>query len=238
MRCRILLSLYLCLPASLYAQLTSATISGKVADSAGASIPGASVTATDSKTGAVSHAEADGQGSYAITWLAPDPYVVVISRDGFRSYEQRNLVLTVEQTVTINASLQPGAVSQRVVVEAAGSEVDTRSPSVTTAINSEMIRELPLNGRNVLQLMQLAPDTGPTGSSGYQQSAWRYSGPSGLERKLGLFDRVARRRAEESRERIGYLRDARFERAHARQDCGRRRFAVHTDAFLQTRVSR
>jgi hypothetical protein len=185
MRIRFILLLSLICPLSLLAQLTSATISGKVMDSAGAAIPGASVTATNTATGGITHAETDGQGSYVLTGIAPGPYSVSISRDGFESYEQQNLVVTVEQTVALNASLHPGAVSQRVVVEAAASEVNTRSPSTSTVINTEMTQELPLNGRNVLQLMQLAPDTGPTGTSGYQQSASRpdqsnnYVGASG-----------------------------------------------------------
>lgn len=185
MRFRFVLFLSLLCPVSLLGQLTSATISGKVTDSSGAAIPGASITATDNKTGTISHAETDAQGSYVLTGLAPDTYRVAISREGFQSHEEDNLTLTVEQTATLNAALRPGAVSERVVVEAASTEVNTRSPNVSTAINTEMTQQLPLNGRNVLQLMQLAPDTGPTGTSGYQQSASRpdqsnnYVGASG-----------------------------------------------------------
>ncbi|MHB8302298.1 MAG: TonB-dependent receptor [Acidobacteriaceae bacterium] len=160
-------------PSIVYGQLTSATVSGTVTDSAGASIPGAMVTATDDMTGAVSHAETNAQGSYVVTGLAPDTYRLVFSKDGFSSYQQYGLTITVSQRATVNAVLHVGSVSQSVTVKAASAMLNFQSPTISTTIDTKMTVQLPLNGRDVLQLMQLAPDVGPTAVVSYQQNASR-----------------------------------------------------------------
>jgi hypothetical protein len=160
-------------PSMLTGQLTSATVTGRVTDSAGSSVPSALVTATDTRTGVTSHIETDGQGDYVITGLAPGTYRLTFARDGFQSYEQDSLIVAVGQHATVNAALRVGAVAQSVVVQAASNMINVESPTVSTSIDNKMTQELPLNGRNVLQLMQLAPDSGPTNSYGYQQSASR-----------------------------------------------------------------
>jgi hypothetical protein len=181
----LLLVLSTSFPSVLLGQLTSATLTGRVTDSSGSVIPNALVTATDSTTGVITHAETDGQGDYALTGLAPDTYRLIFSKDGFKSYGQNGLIVTVGQRATVNAVLLVGAVSQSVIVEAASDMINLQSPTVSTSIDNKMTQQLPLNGRNVLQLMQLAPDVGPTSSSGYQQNASRpdqannYAGASG-----------------------------------------------------------
>jgi hypothetical protein len=160
-------------PSMLTGQLTSATISGRVTDSSGSSVPNALVTATDIKTGVTSHVESNGQGDYVITGLAPDTYRLTFTKDGFQSFAQDGLILAVGQHATVNPALVVGAVSQNVVVQASSNMINVESPTVSTSIDNKMTQQLPLNGRNVLQLMQLAPDSGPTNSYGYQQSASR-----------------------------------------------------------------
>jgi hypothetical protein len=173
-RCAVLfLALLTLCPSMLTGQLTSATITGRVTDSSGSSVPNALVTATDIKTGVISHVESNGQGDYVITGLAPDTYRLTFAKDGFQSYGQDGLILAVGQQATVNAALLVGAVSQNVVVQASSNMINVESPTVSTSIDNKMTQELPLNGRNVLQLMQLAPDSGPTNSYGYQQSASR-----------------------------------------------------------------
>lgn len=158
---------------SLFGQLTSANISGEVTDTSGASIPQATVTATDVATGRMLQGKTDGSGHYVLTGLAPDVYRLMITKSGFALYEQDDLTVTVGQSAALNVSLHPGTVSQRIIVAAESEAVDLRSPAISTVIDNKMARELPLNGRNVLQLMQLAPDAGPTSSVGYQQRASR-----------------------------------------------------------------
>ena len=170
---------------AVFGQLTSATISGKVTDPSGSSIAGANLAATDITTGNVVHGDSDDQGSYVLTGLAPDMYRLVITKAGFQTYEQNGLIITVGQRATVNAQLPVGAVSETVTVEAASNMINVETPDVSTTIDNKMTQQLPLNGRNVLQLMQLAPDVGPTSSGGYQQNASRpdqannYAGASG-----------------------------------------------------------
>jgi hypothetical protein len=105
-------------PSILTGQLTSATISGRVTDSSGSSVPNALVTAIDTQTGVTSHVESDGQGDYVITGLAPDTYRLTFAKDGFQSYGQDGLIVAVGQHATVNAALLVGAVSQDVFVQA------------------------------------------------------------------------------------------------------------------------
>lgn len=160
-------------PSFLLGQLTSGTVSGIVTDSGGAVIPGASVTATGTTTGVVFQAETNGEGQYVLTGLPPSVYRLSFKKSGFESYVQEGLTVTVGQHATINAQLQVGAASENVTVQANGAAVNLENPTTSFEINTEMTQQLPLNGRVTLQLAQLAPDSGPTQSGGYQQAASR-----------------------------------------------------------------
>jgi hypothetical protein len=159
--------------APLVAQLTSGSIAGRVTDSSGSAIQGAAVTATNNTTGTTLRATTDGQGDFVITGIEPGPYHLNVAQSGFQSWVQRNLIVTVGERATVNATLSVGSVTQSVMVQAAASAVDVQSPTIATPIDTHTTQQLPLNGRNVLQLMQLAPDTGPTSSVTYQQNASR-----------------------------------------------------------------
>ena len=157
-------------PSGLWAQRTSATLSGTVADASGAVIPGANLTATSVTTGASYTAASDAGGYYILNNLAPDEYRLQVEKQGFQTYIQSGIVLRVEQPVTVNISLTVGAITQKVNVNAAAIQVNTVSSTISSQVTPEMAVQLPLNGRNVLQLMMVAPDTGPGNGSGYQQS--------------------------------------------------------------------
>lgn len=184
-----LVALLLILPclcsSGLLAQLTSATVSGRVTDSAQLAVPGASVTAVDSMTGGTFHVETNDQGAYVLTGLSPDTYRLTFSKNGFHTRVQEGLIVTVGQSATVDAVLQIGSVSTSVTVQADSDAVNLQSPTVSTVIDNKMTQELPLNGRDVLQLAQLAPDSGPTATGPYNQGASRpdltnsYVGASG-----------------------------------------------------------
>lgn len=167
------------------AQLTSATISGRVADASQSAIPGVTVTAVDVANGTTVRGKTDGQGAYVLTALLPDTYRLTFRKDGFQSSVHEGLVITVGQRATVDAVLEVGEVSQSVTVMAESAAVNLQSPTVSTTIDTKMTQELPLNGRNVLQLAQLAPDAGPTSPGPYNQGASRpdlsnaYVGASG-----------------------------------------------------------
>lgn len=85
----------------------------------------------------------------------------------------RGSQLEVNRPVTVNVTLQVGATTQTLTVSSVAEQVNVRSQTISYEVTRQMVTELPLNGRNILQLMQLAPDTGPVASSSYQQPASR-----------------------------------------------------------------
>jgi len=111
------------------------------------------VTATQTATGLVRTAVTDESGSYLISNLPTGPYRLEISLQGFRSYVRTGLVLTVGATPTINAVLELGSLEETVTVEGQAPLVDVRSAGVSAVIENERIPELPLNGRNAVDLV-------------------------------------------------------------------------------------
>ena len=155
--CSIVASVVLCtsiFPATTaWAQLATAELNGRVTDSSGAVLPGATVTATQTATGLVRTAVTDESGSYLISNLPTGPYRLEISLQGFRSYVRTGLVLTVGATPTINAVLELGSLEETVTVQGEAPLVDVRSAGVSAVIENERILELPLNGRNPVDLV-------------------------------------------------------------------------------------
>src|SRR5690242_1164251 len=116
----VVVALILLLPtATAWAQLATAELNGRVTDSSGAVLPGATVTATQTATGLVRSVVSDGDGNYLISNLPTGPYRLEISLQGFKSYVQTGLVLQVGATPTVNAALELGSLEESVTVEAA-----------------------------------------------------------------------------------------------------------------------
>src|SRR6185503_10937175 len=139
-----------------WAQLSTAELNGRVTDSSGAVLPGVTVTATQTATGLERTAVTDGEGAYLLTNLPPGPYRLEISLQGFRGYVQTGLVLTVGSTPTVNAALELGSLEETVTVEGAAPLVDVRSAGISSVVENERILELPLQGRQVTDLIVLA----------------------------------------------------------------------------------
>ena len=157
-------ALGLVLTASAFAQISTAQLAGKVTDESGAVLPGATVTVTQTDTGAERTAVTDGEGAYLLSNLSPGPYRLEVSLQGFRTYAQTGIVLQVAATPTINVSLGLGDLEETVTVEAAAPIVDVRSAGVSEVVESERIVELPLEGRQVTALLVLAGAAVNTGS--------------------------------------------------------------------------
>ena len=152
----------LALPAS--GQISTAQLSGKVTDTSNAVLPGATVTVTQTDTGAVRNVVTDADGSYTLSNLSPGPYRLEIALQGFRTYVQTGIVLQVAATPTINVSLALGNLQETVTVEAAAPLVDVKSAGVSEVVESERIVELPLQGRDVTALLVAAGAAVNTGS--------------------------------------------------------------------------
>jgi Carboxypeptidase regulatory-like domain len=142
----------------LYGQATG-SFSGTVSDKAGAVIAGASVRITSQGTGLVREAKTDDSGHYLVPLLPVAFYVIHVEAQGFGSAEQKDIRLQVDEHRELNFSLQPASVSSTVEVNATAVVVETASPTLGQVITSEEVSELPLNGRNFVQLATLTPGT-------------------------------------------------------------------------------
>jgi Carboxypeptidase regulatory-like domain/TonB dependent receptor len=138
-------------------QSTGAQLTGQITDDTGAGIPGAHVSAQNTDTNLTQSAESNGQGIYVIHFLPPGPYRVTVEQAGFEREIQNGIVLTVNQTATLNIPLHPGAVKQTVNVAANAELINTSSAEISTMVNAKAVVGLPLNGRDPSSLVFLAP---------------------------------------------------------------------------------
>lgn len=153
----------------LLAQISTGSIRGAVYDSSGALIPGASVTAVNMETGAVSKALTNRSGAYEISSVPAGAYNVEAGSNGFRTELRKGITLTVGATIDVNFSLSPGTVQETVVVTDEPPQIETSSPTMGGVVGENLIRELPLNGRDWLQLATL--QAGVVGGLGQQSAA-------------------------------------------------------------------
>lgn len=131
-------------------------ISGTIKDPSGSAVPGAAIKATQTATGAVRTATSGASGDYVLPNLPIGPYQLEVTKEGFTRYVQTGIVLQVESNPTVDVTLQVGAVSEQVSVEANAAEVETRSTSIGNVVNNQQVAEMPLNGRDPHELIFLA----------------------------------------------------------------------------------
>jgi len=143
------------------ATLGSATIGGTVTDTTGAVIPGATVVLTSEERGAKRQTQTNEAGIYVFPDVPPGRYDLTVSQANFETYKLTDFGVQVGQRATVNVELKVGQVSTTVSVEAQGQtiQLETESNSIGTVVDSERVEELPLNGRNFLQLALLASGT-------------------------------------------------------------------------------
>ena len=146
---------YLFVTAAVWAQST-AQISGTVRDQTGAVIAGSQVTATNTDTGLKRATTTDASGAYTLPNLPVGPYRLEAGATGFRTYVQTGIALQVADNSVINPSLALGQISDQVQVEAAAAQVETRDTGVSQVMDSTRVVELPLNGRQVTDLIVLS----------------------------------------------------------------------------------
>src|ERR1700719_3143242 len=143
--------------APLPAQTVSGTILGQIQDQQGAAIGKAEITARSLDTGGIRKTTADDSGVYQITSVPASSYEVTASITGFKTEVRSGISVTVGSDVAVNFAMTVGAVSEKVEVTAEAPQVDTSSSALGGFVNSATIRELPLNGRDWLQLALLQP---------------------------------------------------------------------------------
>jgi Carboxypeptidase regulatory-like domain len=157
--------LFLPLAAELFAQLDTGTINVTVKDASGLVVPGAKVVLRDERTGIDTRvASTNEQGFYSFTLIPSSSYTVRVEQSGFKTYEQSSVVLQVNQQLSIPVSLQVGEASEKVSVTGQAPLVETSSGVLRETIDAVRVTELPLNGRNLLQLQSLIPGSISSGS--------------------------------------------------------------------------
>jgi hypothetical protein len=145
----------------LRAQTFAASVTGTVTDPSGAVVPGARVTMTNVSNGFAYTAITNGSGIYVVLNLRPDTYTLTVSAKGFRTYSRRGITLVVNQAANVNVRLEVGSSVQTVQVNAAPPVLDTQNGQLGQTVTGSLIRELPLVGRDVQELISLAPGVTP-----------------------------------------------------------------------------
>jgi carboxypeptidase family protein len=140
---------------SAWAQAT-AQISGTVRDQSGAVLPGVEVTATQTDTGVARNTVTNEVGVYVLANLPLGPYRIEATLPGFRTFVQTGIVLQVNASPVVNPVLEVGQVGEQIEVQANAALVETRTSSVGQVMENQRILELPLNGRNVTDLITLS----------------------------------------------------------------------------------
>lgn len=140
-----------------HAQVTGATVSGTVSDPSGGVVANATVSAANTATAVTRDVTTDSAGLYTIPNLVPGSYEFRVSAAGFSTSVQSGLTLSVGQQLQLNFSLKVGNTSTTVQVTEAAPQVELTSSAVTGQVESETVRELPLNGRDWTSLATLQP---------------------------------------------------------------------------------
>lgn len=150
------------------AQSVTGTIVGLITDSSGASVPGATIKLVNLRTGFERSFKTKNDGEYTLSALLPGEYSMQVTADGFRTESIGLIPLAVSQTARVNLLLSPGGVGESVRVEAVVPLLNTDTAALGQVINTQRILELPLNGRQFLELALLVP--GVNGGNGGPQS--------------------------------------------------------------------
>ena len=139
------------------AQTSTSQLSGTVTDSTGASVPGASITLINEATGVSQHQQTTDAGLFAFPSIPAGGYTVKVEAPGFKTYERRGNTLQINTPLAVNVQLEVGGVGESVQVTAAAEGVQTSNAVVGNVVEQKSIVELPLNGRNPLNLLMYEP---------------------------------------------------------------------------------
>lgn len=150
---------------ALIAQSFYGSIVGTVTDGSGASVAGASVTLRNHGTGETRTGQTDASGNYQFVNLVPGRYRIDIEQAGFRHLTRDEVTVEVQGTLRVDAALEVGEVGQVVEVRAEIPLLQTETSSLGHVVQARAVQQMPLNGRNVLNLVALAPGVVPNGQS-------------------------------------------------------------------------
>jgi hypothetical protein len=156
-----------------FGQVITGDILGTVEDSSGALVPGAKITLTSVNTGIKWESTSDPSGDYLFAELKPGHYSLQVSKEGFQTHITADIELLVGQRPRVDVTLQLGAVAQKVEVSAGGVQLlETQTATESQVITEKIVTELPLNGRNFVSLMLVAPGVAPLLNGASNASFW------------------------------------------------------------------
>jgi hypothetical protein len=161
-----LITLVLFAGASLQAQSTYGTVSGTATDSSGAALPGAQVTLTNIGTQETRTQTTGSEGLYQFVNVIPGQYRLEIEKSGFKHYTRANVVVQVQQDTHIDAMLALGQVTETVEVTSETPLLQSETSSLGQVVEERKANELPLNGRNIFNLITISPAAVAQGGSG------------------------------------------------------------------------
>jgi len=169
----VLLAIIMGLPMPALAQ-TEGRFTGTVLDQSGALVPGAVIVVKNEKTGEERSATANAQGRYVITGLKPSVYTIRTTFGNFAPLEYTSLQLVAAQEFAIDLALQPAGVTETVTVQGRANVIDLSSARVGVNVGERDIQDLPVNGRQMSQLMLQSPGSLNSGTGTWQDI--RFSG--------------------------------------------------------------
>lgn len=167
-------------------------ITGAVVDSTDAVVPGAVVTATNLGTSESKRVKSSASGEYRFADLVPAEYKVTVEATGFKRFEVQPVVVHVDDTVRVDAKMQLGAVTETVEITSVAPLLQTESGTVGTEIDQKVVEQMPLNGRNPMNLLSLAPgvvaNSGASGSASFNLGNRTQNGSWGSYQIGGAFN--------------------------------------------------
>ena len=137
----------------------TATITGRVSDTTGALIPGVPITVTNVATGVDRKTATNESGYYAVPLLPPGSYRITVEQSGFRAINRSGIILEVDQKAEIDFALEVGAIAERIEVTADALQLNTIEAARGQVIDNRRIVDMPLNGRDYVQLALLSAGT-------------------------------------------------------------------------------
>jgi hypothetical protein len=159
----------------------TAQVTGTVADPSGALVAGAKISATNIDTGVARSSVTNESGNYLITALLPGTYRIVAEATGFRGMQREPVTLAVDQVARVDFAMEIGQTQQTLVVEANNVILETETSTVANVVRNEQVTELPLNGRDPLDLLALSTGIRIQGGFGGKNGSWgNFSSNGGL----------------------------------------------------------
>jgi Carboxypeptidase regulatory-like domain/TonB-dependent Receptor Plug Domain len=180
------LALALTLSVGTRAQDVKGDIRGTVTDEQGSAVAGAEVTVTEPATGAVRTTNSGSDGVYNFPDLQPGSYSIRASHSGFKATDTVGVLLHASDSLVFNIALKVGSISEQVTVEASAIQVETTNGELAGLINGKQVAELPLNGRNFMQLVLSVP--GVAAGEGFSAQGKGLKGGSDLSISGGAVD--------------------------------------------------